>query len=48
MLSMKVLNIFQDWTKDTQDNSVSLEWFLIITDQCYIREIVYCEGIGKS
>ena len=36
-------NIFQDWTEGTQDISVSLEWFLIITDQCYIIETNFYE-----
>ena len=38
-------NVFQDWTKGTQNIFVSLEWSLIITDQCNIRETMFCEGI---
>ena len=41
-------NILQDWTEGTQNISVSLEWYLIITDQCYISETVFCEHISQT
>ena len=41
-------NIFQDWTEGTQEISVSWEWYLIITDQCYIRETLLFKEIFKT
>ena len=41
-------NILQDWTEGTQDKSVSLERYLIITDQCYIRETFLFKDIFKT
>ena len=38
-------NILQDWTEGTNDKSVSLDWDLIITDQCYISETFFFEVI---